>query len=333
MSKHYTQLSLEQRYQLEVLFGKGFSQKEIAESIGRSPSTICRELRRNMNSRGPGAGIYNAVRAQEKAETRHQLKPKQLYFTHAMKEYTRRRLEQDKWSPEIISVKGREEMGNFVSHESLYKWIWESKLSQGQHIEDRKLYRHLKHGHRRRKRGLRKDCRGHISNRVFIQDRPTIVEQRQRLGDFEVDLMMGKNHQGALVVMTDRSSLMTELVKVKSKRTKVVSRAIKIALAPYKEVLQTLTFDNDQAFALHEGLARDLGVETYFTRPYTSQDKGTVENRIGVVRRFFPKKTDLTMVTNKEVKAVQEKINDRPVRKFNYKSANQIFSEKIAVIT
>jgi len=251
-----------------------------------------------------------------------------------MKEYTRKRLKQDKWSPEIISVKRKEEMGDFVSHESLYKWIWHRKLSNRQDSRgDFKLYTLLRHGHRHRKRGRRKDCRGQISNRVFIQDRPAIVEQRERLGDFEVDLMMGKDHQGALVVMTDRATLKTELVKVKSKRTKVVSRAIKIALAPYKEVLQTLTFDNDQAFALHEGLARDLGVETYFTRPYTSQDKGTVENRIGVIRRFYPKKTDLTMVTNKEVKAVQEKINDRPVRKFNYKSSNQIFSEKIAVIT
>jgi IS30 family transposase len=115
--------------------------------------------------------------------------------------------------------------------------------------------------------------------------------------------------------------------------SKEVSRAIKKALISYKDVLKTLTFDNDQAFGLHEELARELGIDTYFTRPYTSQDKGTVENRIGVVRIFYPKKTDLRVVTKMDIKAVQKKINNRPIMKFNYKSANQIFSEKIALIT
>jgi len=94
-----------------------------------------------------------------------------------------------------------------------------------------------------------------------------------------------------------------------------------------------MTFDNDKAFSSHTKVAEAIGVKTYFTRPYTSQDKGSVENRIGVIRRFFPKKTNLTFVTNKQVRDVEMKINNRPVRKFNYLSPNQVLQRKIALIT
>lgn len=334
MTKNYTQLSLVQRYQIEVLIESGVKQYLIAERIGVHASTISRELRRNIAQRGKTAGEYVASNAQRKTDLRHQQKFKQILFTVAMKDHAIKKLEVDKWSPELISVKGKQSGECPISHEWLYHWIWASK--HGNKREDRRykrLYKHLRHGKRRRKRGNNKDSRGVILNRVPIEDRPKIVDKRKRLGDIEVDLMMGKNHKGALLVMTDRACLHTHIKKLKGKTSYEVSAAIIDELSNSRYGLHTLTFDNDKAFAGHVEIGKELKVRTYFTRPYTSQDKGTVENRIGVIRRFFPKKTDLTFITNNQIKQVEQKINNRPVRKFNYLTPNQVLQQKIALIT
>lgn len=191
----------------------------------------------------------------------------------------------------------------------------------------------LKHGRRRRKRGPRQDSRGIIHHRVPIEKRPKIVKKRVRPGDIEVDFMSGKNHKGALLVMTDRATLHTRLHKLRNRNSDIVSKAIIKRLGKMRYPLHTITFDNDKGFADHMTVATTLNVGTYFTRPYTSQDKGTVESRIGQLRRFFPKKTDLSMVTDDQVKRVERLLNNRPVRKFNYKTPNQVLLEKIALIT
>jgi IS30 family transposase len=221
-----------------------------------------------------------------------------------------------------------------ISHEWLYQWIWQSK--HGNKAADKpykRIYLHLKHARRRKKRTNQKDNRGIIPNRVPIEKRPKIVSKRIRPGDIEVDFMMGKNHKGALLVMTDRATLHTSLHKLSNRRSETVSKAIikKLEQADYH--MHTVTFDNDLGFANHREVAEALNVDTYFTRPYTSQDKGTVENRIGQIRRFFPKKTDLSMVTVNQVKRVEQLLNDRPVRKFNYLTPNQVLQQKIALIT
>ena len=133
--------------------------------------------------------------------------------------------------------------------------------------------------------------------------------------------------------MTDRTTLYTCLHKLQNRKSDAVSQAIIENLNKMDYPLHTITFDNDKGFANHMEVARALNVTTYFTRPYTSQDKGTVENRIGQIRRFFPKKTEISTITNGQVKIVEELLNDRPVRKFNYKTPKQVLLEKIALIT
>jgi IS30 family transposase len=291
-------------------------------------------LSRNIAKRGRTAGEYVASNAQRKTVIRHEQKAKQVVFSKQMKDYAIKQLIVDKWSPELISVKGKESGNCPVSHEWLYQWIWASKHGNKREDKDyKKLYKHLKHGRRRRKRGNSKDGRGVILNRVSIERRPKVVSKRKRLGDVEVDLMMGKNHKGALLVMTDRASLHTSLKKLKGKSSDQVRAAIIDRLGNSSYDLHTLTFDNDKAFADHVNIGKELGAKTYFTRPYTSQDKGTVENRIGIIRRFFPKKTDLTFITDYQVKQVEQKLNNRPVRKFNYQTPNQVLQQKIALIT
>ena len=330
MTKNYTQLSLVQRYQIEAFFKAGMKQKFIAEKIGVHPSTISRELRRNTAARGRKAGIYEAERAQQKTVRRHQDKPKLLKFDDRMKEYAVEMLQEKKWSPELISQKGTETGKCPVSHEWLYHWIWDCKHGNRQREKRfKKLYTHLKHGRRRRKRGNRKDTRGIIPGRTPISKRPKIVNRRTRLGDIEVDLMIGKDHKSALLVMTDRTTLHTRLKKLAGKHATQVKKAMIKTLKKVPYPIKTLTFDNDMAFSQHLQVGKALGAETFFTRPYTSQDKGTVENRIGVIRRFYPKKTDLAHVTVKDVNNVEKLLNNRPVRKFKYKSPNQKLLEKL----
>jgi IS30 family transposase len=334
MSKNYTQLSLVQRYQIQAFLRAGMKQKMIAQEIGVHPSTISREISRNTARRGKSAGEYRAEGAQRKATQRHRYKPKQVTFSTPMKEQAAKWLIEKKWSPEIISVVGHDTGLCPVSKEWLYQWIWQCKHGNKRANKGyKRLYQHLRHGKRRRKRGARRDNRGIIQHRVPIEKRPNIVQKRRRLGDIEADFMMGKNHKGVILVLTDRATLHTGLYKLGCRKSDMVSKSIIKKLRKAGYPLHTITLDNDQGFADHMQVAKELNIKTYFTRPYTSQDKGTVENRIGQLRRFFPKKTDLSLVTDAEVKHVERLLNDRPVRKFNYKTPNQVLREKIALIS
>ena len=135
---------------------------------------------------------------------------------------------------------------------------------------------------------------------------------------------MGKNHKSALLVTVDRSTLLTTIDKLESKNATVITAKI-IQRMKKLPTIKTMTFDNDQAFTYHEKIAEALDIKTYFTRPYTSQDKGTIENRNGVIRMFFPKKTDFNLIDEKEIKRVEKEINNRPVRKFGYLTPYEVF--------
>lgn len=260
------------------------------------------------------------------------MKNKRMLFDAPMKKFCREKLVKERWSPELISVEGKKSLGSFVSHEWIYQWIWKCKFSQRkQDRQDCHLYQYLAHGRRRKRRGKQRTSRGIIHHRVWVEQRPKIVQKRNRIGDIEVDLMLGRNRKGALLVALDRATLQTHLKLIRTKQACVVNEALKSFYNPLH--IKTITFDNDQAFSAHQEIAEHYKIATYFTRPYTSQDKGSVENRIGQIRRFIPKDTDLRDVDDKLIALVQDKLNNRPVRKFNYKTPNQVFLEKIALIT
>jgi len=318
--KHYKQLTLAQRYQIQTLLQVGLNQTEIASELGVSKSTISRELKRNIPTRGQTANTYIAEHAQQKTRYRHLNKSKAIILSEYLKSRISSLMKHKKWSPELIAKRLSKDGETCVSHETIYKWIWMAKYSNHRkHILYKNLHKHLKHTGRRQKRGNLKDNRGAITQRVSIEHRPDVVSQRNRIGDIEVDLMMGSNHKSALLVMTDRTTLVTMLEKLESKQAEHVYQKVKRRLTNFNSSwIKTITFDNGKEFAYHYKIAKDLGVKTYFTRPYTSQDKGTVENRIGVIRRFFPKKTDLNQISVKRIKEVELLLNYRPIRKFNY---------------
>jgi len=334
--KKYKQLNQEQRYVIECLIKEGYNQKQIAKAIGKSESTISRELNRNVNRRGKHANTYNSKRAQEKTKKRHKDKNKHKRLTEWQLDYIRDKLREQRWSPEYISERGRLEYGDFVSHETIYTYIWMCKFSnQKIYRKDKDLHKFLRHHNRRQKRKNTKQNKGCIPNRVSIEKRPKIVNDRKRKGDLEVDLMMGSNHKPGLIVITDRKTIETKLIKINTKKAKLIAEKIIHKLQNEKDNIYTLTFDNGLEFADHQKIAEELNVKTYFTRPYTSQDKGTVENRIGVIRRFFPKGTDMSKVHYNTIKSVERKLNNRPLRKFNYLTPleKKQSIKKVALIT
>lgn len=318
----YTQLSLENRHQIKALLKAGHNQSEIARTLGVHRSTISRELNRNVPKSRGEPNTYCPVAAQQLTDRRHRDKPKHRRFTDALKAQARQWLTVEKLSPELISGRWGVVGIDGVSHETLYHWIWAAKRNKDS--TDKNLYKHLKHGSRKAKRGNQQDSRGRIKGRVPITERPEVVAERSRLGDIEVDLMMGKAHKSALLVLTDRATLLTALQKVTSRNAEGIADRITQRLGRIPPAfIKTLTFDNDKAFARHQKIAKALKADTYFTRPYTSQDKGTVENRIWVIRRFFPKGTDLRKVPNERIKTVEQYLNFRPIRKFDYLSPIQ----------
>jgi IS30 family transposase len=334
MTKNYHHLKSYQRYQIEALLSTGKTQKDIANSLNVHASTISRELRRNSLRPVGKPRYYQADKADHRCQTRHKEKPKRILFTSEMKQWTSKCMREERWSPELISVMGRKAGTCVVSHEWIYQWIWSCKRSHSRENRPYKyLYELLKHGKRHRKRGNKKGIRSKISGRVPIEERPIIVNKRERPGDVEVDLMVGKNHKGILLVITDRATLYTQLTKLASKNAEGVAEAIIQSVHRSDLNVKTLTFDNDMAFASHIKVGKALQAKTYFTRPYTSQDKGTVENRIGVIRRFIPKKTDIRLLGEEAIREIEEKINLRPVRKFKYLNPKQVLSQKIALIT
>lgn len=320
MKKKYKQLDKEQRYQIGILLEAGKNKSEIAGLIGVHKATLTRELQRNVVKRGQHAGNYVPRLAQGKTEARHKQKNKSIKFTDELKDQAADWLRNEQLSPELIAVEWNCLNIEGVSLECLYQWIWDCKKSNRREDAPYKnLYRFLRHGRRRFKRGNYKQTRGTIKDRVSIEKRPKIVEKRERLGDIEVDLMMGKDHKSALLVMTERTTLITTLDKLQGKDSNVVQELISKRISRVgSSWIKTMTFDNGKEFAGHKQLANKHGVKTYFTRPYTSQDKGTVENRIGLIRRFLPKKTDLNLVSSKRIREIEKLINNRRVRKFGY---------------
>lgn len=298
----------------------GNNKSEIADILGVHKSTIGRELKRNIGKRVQHAGLYPPRLAQGKTEKRHRAKHKKVKLTKELKDQAAGWLRKERWSPELIAVEWKVLGIEGVSLECIYQWIWECKKSnRKENLPYKDLYRYLRHGRRRSKRGNYKNSRGTIKDRVSIEQRPEVVEGRRRLGDVEVDLMMVKDHKSALLVMTERSTLTTTMDFLKSKDSKLVQEKINAQISRIgSSWIKTMTFDNGKEFAGHTEIASTHNVKTYFTRPHTSQDKGTVENRIGLIRRFLPKKTDLNLISEDRIREIERLINNRRVRKFGY---------------
>jgi IS30 family transposase len=313
-------LTLEQRYKIEAYINAGSSISEIAELVDKDKSVISREIKRNSDQR---SGVYKAVLADKKALNRHNVKPKKCTLTTEVEANILFYLKKD-YSPEQIVGRAKIDKRAMVSTERIYQYIWENKRRGGL------LYKHLRtKGKKYKKRGHLKDKRGLIIGRVDISDRPAIVEKKSRLGDLEIDLVIGKNHKGALLTINDRASGILFMAKVQSKEASEIQQKTIELLKDWKPLIKTITSDNGKEFANHRAIAEDLDIDYYFAKPYHSWERGANENLNGLIRQYFPKKYNFEDIDEQQIKTVVNTLNNRPRKRFGYKTPNEIFAEKI----
>lgn len=317
----YKQLTQEQRYYIFQLNKMDFTQAEIARQIGVNKSTISRELKRNTGQRG-----YRPKQAHKKAVERRKLASKAVKMTRALIEVIEEKLSQQQWSPEQISGWLLRENSIAISHERIYQHIWNDKKQGGD------LYQYLrcqgKKYQKRRSNGKR--SRGQIVNGVSIDKRPKLVDDKRRVGDWEIDTVIGKGHSGALVTIVERKTLYTLVAKVNGKRADWVTQATIQLLKPFKDRLHSITADNGKEFAYHEQISKELDTAFYFAHPYSSWERGLNENTNGLIRQYFPKNTDFKTVTDEEVYIVMEKLNNRPRKSLNFLTPFQAMQKSLA---
>lgn len=315
MGQNYRQLTEGERNQFYALRQAKMPMTEIANQLSRSRTTLYNELDRNRGGRG-----YRPRQAQKFSEKRRAEKAQPLKMHPEVIAYIESKL-QRQWAPEQIAGTMKTDPdgpGLAVSHETIYRYVGEDKRAGGT------LYRHLRHGlKKRRQRRGGKDLRGKIRNRVDIDQRPAVVETRQRLGDWEADLVCGTGTSGYLVTLVERVSRRVLIGFTKTKTASEVTREILRLLKD--EVVETITFDNGKEFADHERIAAELNCQCYFAKPYHSWERGLNENTNGLIRQYFPKKMSFARITADQIALVQHRLNTRPRKCLGFKTPDKVY--------
>ncbi|MHA1237041.1 MAG: IS30 family transposase [Candidatus Hodarchaeales archaeon] len=306
----YMQLTQEQRYQIKAFLSVGTKKPAIARELGVAKSTIYREVKRNAGQRG-----YRPKQAHGKALKRRKTKS-QTRVSAETWALVEKRLRKD-WSPEQISGRLKEN-GIYISHERIYQYVYADKRAGGN------LWKHLRCPKKYRKRVGGRDRRGKIPNRRSIEERPAIVEERTCLGDWEGDLILGKNHQGVILTLTERKSRFTLLRSLSSKHADPVTQAI-IELLKWIAHLKSITFDNGKEFAGHQEVSLSLNTDCYFAHPYASWERGTNENTNGLIRQYLPKSRNLKNVSVEEEIMIMDQLNLRPRKCLDFKTPYEVF--------
>lgn len=323
--KRYKRLGESDRITINVLSKKGFSDADIARDIGVHRATVGREKRRNTTS-GPAGKRYYYHLAQELAEKRQKERGRRRSrMTTALAKFIELKIKVG-WSPQQISgwLKYRQDKLPAISHERIYQHVWNDKFDGG------KLHRHLRHGGRRwrRYRWLGRKARryGPIPDRVDIDQRPAIVEKKDRVGDWELDTMIGSKRRGVLVSMVERGSKFLRLALVHEPKSETVARAIESSLAKDSKKVLTMTMDNGWEFAKHREFGARLKADTFFAKPYSAWQRGLNEHTNGLVRQYFPKATDFTTLSADDVQKVEERLNNRPRAVLGFRTPLEVFS-------
>ena len=319
--REYQQLTEEDRIEIYAMKQAGKKQNKIAAKLGVHPSTISRELHRNTGLRG-----YRPKQAQQKTLHRRFTARKAVKMTPETIDYIESKL-REQHSPEQIAERMKFDCrrdAQAVSHERIYQHIWRDKARGGT------LYKHLRIGgtRQRRKRRNSRDMRGTIPNRVGIEKRPGIVERRIRVGDWEGDTVIGKNHQGALVTLVDRKSKLTLIGKVGRYTAEAVEQTIISLMETLPRRNYTLTVDNGKEFASHESVAETLGIKVYFADPYSAWQRGLNENTNGLIRQYVPKASEVRSLTDRQVQHIMDRLNNRPRKSLGFLTPNEIFYER-----
>ena len=287
---------------------------EIAKKLNRSQSTISREVDRNTGARG-----YRHKQAHRLTTERHQDKNKSVKLTPELITIIIEKLKED-YSPEQISGRLKLEGGNSIHHETIYQYILADKKNGGE------LYTLLRHKNKTyRKRYGSAHNRTGIKGRVDIDERPEEANNRTRVGDWELDTIIGKNHKGAIVTMDDRKTKLRLAYPLQGKKAEDVKDAMIKLFSPIKSWVKTITYDNGKEFALHQKVSKALGSDAYFAKPYHSWERGQNENANGLLRQYFPKSMELIDIPVSDVFNAVDKLNSRPRKCLGFRTPYEVF--------
>ena len=314
MAKAYHHVTQDIRSQIYALKAIGTSLHKISAIVGRHVSTISREISRNKGGRG-----YRYNQANEKAlERRAKASRTPQKLTPTLVTIIEEKLLK-KWSPDQISGRLKEKDIASISHEAIYQHIWKNKRAGGI------LYKQLRHnGKKYNKRSSGKAGRGCIPNRVDITQRPKIVEEKARIGDWEGDTVISAVSKTAILSVVDRHSKFTRIKKLGRKTAENVRTAMKEVMSSLPYPVFTVTYDNGMEFAAHEGIAADLKAHCFFAAPYHSWERGLNEHTNGLIRQYLPKSVDFKDVTDDEIQAIEDHLNNRPRKILGYKTPMEV---------
>lgn len=315
--QRYTQLTCIQRYQIYTFLKMGYLQTEIAETLGVHKSSISREIHRNTGRRGyrPKQAHHFAVARRNKGKHR---------IDAGDWEEIEKLIALD-WSPEQISGYFRKGGELQISHEWIYQHIYQDKRDGGT------LWKHLRCQKKRRKRYGSYEKRGQIPHRTWIDERPQVVESRERLGDWEADTIISQGKQTAIVTLTERKSRLILMKKVEDRTAQTVRKAIINLLHPFVNQTHTITCDNGKEFTEHTAIAEALQAKVYFAHPQAAWERGSNENANGLIRQYFPKGTDFSPLTEQDIETVMLRLNHRPRKCLDFSSPYMVFFQHISV--
>jgi IS30 family transposase len=318
--KTYTHLTQDERDRIAVLRNRGQTWRDIGLVLGRDHSALIREWNRNRPRRGPRE--YLPHKAQQRAEFRRENSHKRPRLKSRVLRFEVERHLLLKWSPELIAGRFKRFRPDLpcISAEAIYQWIY----TEAPHLIGTLLRSHP----RRRRRSHRpKGKKVIIPHRVSIRERPPQAQERREPGHWESDLMIGRGGRSALQTSVERVSRYTKITKVANKTARCCRQALDASLRPLPPHLRrSVTYDNGTENAEHHLLNQELGTHSYFCEPYHSWEKGSVENRNGVIRRPFPKRTNFDTISPSEIQKVEDEINTRPMKCLDYKTPAEVLT-------
>lgn len=312
----YTHLTRDERCQIAALTSRGESAGAIASFLSRDRRTINRELARN-----GGAAAYSVERAELRAHSlRSAASCRAVKMTSEVVALIEEALSSEQWSPRQIWGWMKATQTVSVSHERIYQHIWADKHEGGV------LWKNLRHGGKKyNKRKGKTAGRGLIPGRVDIEMRPAIVEEKSRIGDWEIDTVIGAKHKGAIVTAVDRASKYLVAQKVERKTAEAVTQALVDQFRPFADKVLTVTADNGKEFAGHATITQTLGAPVYFAKPYHSWERGLNEHTNGLIRQYLSKSRSFSTLSQDELDMIVAKINNRPREVLGFKSPKQVF--------
>lgn len=308
----YRQITSGERYTLGALHTQGVSQAAIARHMGRHPSTISRELKRN---RTRYDGAYRPLKANERTHGRRSRSRRNRHFGPDDFQLVEELIRED-FSPEQVAGFLKESGLLRISHETIYLHIWRDKASGGV------LWKRLRCSPKiKRKRYGNYDSRGRLAGKKHLSERPAAADARQELGHWEMDTVMGDHaSQHCILSLVERVSGYTIIGKLRDRTKQVVTRRAIHLIRSHGYLFKTITADNGTEFHDYKKIEKATGVPIYFATPYHSWERGTNENTNGLIRQYLPKRMSMSGVTQHRCNAIALKLNIRPRKRHGFKS-------------